>query len=236
MAEPLGQPLLVTTLDDRVYEAIRDRIVQGLAPGTPLRLADLAAQFGVSIMPVRAALARLEQDGLVRQQPHRGSVVSPLELEDLEEIQALRFGIEGYAARRGAAAVRTADIKKMHSLVRRLRAAAVAADLDSYLELAAAFHDVCYAAVGRPRLTALVAAHRRAAERYIRAVLAHEQLLGESVVAQERFLAACEAGDGAAAERELRGSLEWLTMELARLLGEGAAATPFVPDRVLVPA
>jgi len=225
MPEPLGQPLLVMTLDDRVYEAIRDRIVHGLAPGTPLRLADLATQFGVSIMPVRAALARLEQDGLVRQQPHRGSVVSPLELEDLKEIQALRFGIEGYAARRGTESMAPADLRKMRTLLRRLAVAAEAADLDSYLELVAAFHDVCYGAVGRLRLTALVAAHRRAAERYIRAVLVHEQLLGESLVTQERFLAACEAGDGAAAERELRAALDWLTSELAGLL-DGDAAAP----------
>jgi DNA-binding GntR family transcriptional regulator len=233
MRVPLGQPLVVRTLDAQIYEAIRDRIVHGLAPGTPLRLADLATQFRVSIMPVRAALARLESDGLVRQQPHRASVVSPLELEDFEEIQALRAGIEGYAARLGAQAIDQADVRKMKALLRRLATEAVAGDLDSYLAVTAAFHDVCYDATGRPRLSALVAGHRRAAERYVRAVLAQTPGFADSVASQERFLAACEARDGQAAEQELRTALDWMTAQVARLLGE-QLETPVlskVPDR-----
>jgi DNA-binding GntR family transcriptional regulator len=225
MEQQLGQPLLVTTLDDRVYEAIRDAIVHGLAPGTPLRLADLATQFGVSIMPIRAALARLEQDGLVHQRPHRRSVVAPLELEDLEEIQALRAGIEGYAARRGASLMGPADLRRMRTTLRRVSAAAKAGDLDDYLVLTSTFHDLCYSAVGRPRLTALVAAHRRSAERYIRAILAQTPGFAASVQSQEAFLAACEAGDGEAAEAVIDDALAWITAELRRLLSPDPRST-----------
>jgi DNA-binding GntR family transcriptional regulator len=221
----LGRPLRVQTLDDRVYEAIRDEIVHGLAPGTPLRLADLAAEFGVSIMPVRAALARLEADGLVRQQPHRGAVVSPLELDDLQEIQALRAGLEGYAARLGAERIAEPELRRMRVLLTRLQEATTPGALDTYLALSAEFHDTCYAAAGRTRLLALVAGHRRAAERYIRAVLTRTPGFADSAAHQERFLAACEAHDGDMAERELRSALAWITNRVAKILTEPAAAS-----------
>ena len=50
-------------------------------------------------MPVRSALSALQAEGLVRQMRHRGATVAPLGLEDLEVIQAVRAGIEGFAAR-----------------------------------------------------------------------------------------------------------------------------------------
>src|SRR2546426_1115964 len=94
--------LEIKSAEDHVFEALRARILRGLAPGSPLRLAEIADQYGVSMMPVRSALRRLEAEGLIRQLPRRGAVVAPLELSDLEEIQAVRAGLEGYAARLGA--------------------------------------------------------------------------------------------------------------------------------------
>ena len=94
--------LVIKSTEDQVYETLRREIVRTLEPGTPLRLSAIAERLGVSTMPVRAALLRLESEGLVRQVARKGAVVAPLELEDIEEIQAIRWGIEGLAARLGA--------------------------------------------------------------------------------------------------------------------------------------
>ena len=76
---------------DWVYEEIRDAIIDlRLRPGEPLREATIAAQLGVSKTPIREALARLEQEGLVETTSFKGAVVSGYSPRDLEEIYELR--------------------------------------------------------------------------------------------------------------------------------------------------
>ncbi len=87
-------PLVIKSAEDQVYEVLRDEILHDLEPGMALPLAGIAERLGVSTMPVRAALMRLEADGLVRQQPRRGAIVAPLEVDDVQEIQAVRAGID----------------------------------------------------------------------------------------------------------------------------------------------
>ena len=66
-------------LRDRAYAAIRDAIVDGtLAPGERLRDQELCEWLGLSRTPVREALSRLEQDGLVESAPQRFTHVAPL--------------------------------------------------------------------------------------------------------------------------------------------------------------
>src|ERR671923_1292494 len=96
-------PLDVSSVEDGVYRALRKEIGSlALAPGRRLRLEELAARFDVSLTPVRHALRRLESEGLVVSLPRRGSRVAPLSVEELEEIQALRLGLECFLARYGA--------------------------------------------------------------------------------------------------------------------------------------
>ena len=120
--------------EDHVYTVLRTEIEHGLEPGTPLRLSAIAERLGVSTMPVRAALKRLEGDGLVRVLARRGTVVAPLELDDIEEIQAIRWGIEGLAARLGAEACTDADVAAMRGHLERIREASAARDMDAYLD------------------------------------------------------------------------------------------------------
>jgi len=142
--------LIVKSTEDQVYEALRTEVLQGVEPGTPLRLSAIADRLGVSTMPVRAALRRLEREGLVRQTARKGAVVAPLELQDVQEIQAIRWGIEGLAARLGAQAIAEAGLAAMQGHLDRIRGAAAAADLDAYLAATYAFEDACYEAADRP--------------------------------------------------------------------------------------
>src|SRR5262247_3560247 len=85
---------------DWVYEELKSAIVDlRLAPGDPLREATLADQLGVSKTPIREALTRLEQEGLVETTSFKGAVVTGYSRRDLREIYELRALLEGAAAR-----------------------------------------------------------------------------------------------------------------------------------------
>ena len=88
---------------DWVYEEVRGAIIDlRLQPGTPLREAAIAEQLGVSKTPVREAIGRLEQEGLVETTSFKGAVVSCYSQDDLREIYELRELLEGAAARTAA--------------------------------------------------------------------------------------------------------------------------------------
>jgi DNA-binding GntR family transcriptional regulator len=166
-------------------------------------------------MPVRAALSRLEAEGLVCQLPRRrGAIVAPLQLEDIEEIQAIRSGIEAFAALLGAENIGVEGVARMGELLAQLKDMAAEESLDAYLALEWDLHAACYSAAGRTSLVRLVEDYRRRAERYIRMAVESSPGFGRSVVFQERLLKACERRDGPAAERITREALAWTVAEV----------------------
>jgi len=229
-------PLVIKSAEDQVYEVLRDEILTAMEPGRPLPLAQIAERLGVSTMPVRAALMRLEADGLVRQQPRRGAIVAPLELEDVQEIQAVRSGLEGLAARLGARRIDERGVGRMAELLGVLRSAAARRDLEQFLRIATEFEEQCYRAAGRPRLLHLVQGHRQAAQRYVRLAL------GDSpdfeVAFHERFFVAASAHDGPAAESVIREALAWTLERLTRKLtpADDASAPEAVDTLTTQPA
>jgi DNA-binding GntR family transcriptional regulator len=113
--------LIVRTLSDRVFEIVREQIVTGrLGDNAPIRQDALAAELGVSKIPLREALARLEQEGLISSQANRGYFVKPLSAERLDELFALRLAIEpqaaAYAASRAGDAERAAAVEAFERL------------------------------------------------------------------------------------------------------------------------
>jgi len=110
--------LVVRNLSEQIYEIVRERILAGdLAPGAPVRQDSLAADLGVSKIPLREALSRLEQDGLLTSYPNRGYVVRPLSTEEATEIFQLRLQLEPQAA---AAACKLANAAQQQEASARL--------------------------------------------------------------------------------------------------------------------
>src|SRR6185312_3324093 len=103
--------IVVQTLSEQIYALMRDRIISGnLTADTAIRQDALAAELGVSKIPLREAFARLEQDGLLQYITNRGYFVRPLSYDEVEEIYALRLKIEPEAV--GAAARKAGDKEK----------------------------------------------------------------------------------------------------------------------------
>jgi DNA-binding GntR family transcriptional regulator len=91
--------IVVRTLAERIFDVIRERIVEGKLPVMePVRQDALAAELGVSKIPLREALARLEHEGLLTSQANRGWFVRPMSSDQAEEIYLLRLAIEPAAA------------------------------------------------------------------------------------------------------------------------------------------
>jgi DNA-binding GntR family transcriptional regulator len=104
--------LVVRTLAEQTYEWVRRRILSGeMPPGFQLRQDTIALELGCSKIPLREALTRLEQDGLLSSYPNRGYVVRPLFADEAREVFALRLKLEPAAA--GEAARRAGDAERL---------------------------------------------------------------------------------------------------------------------------
>lgn len=212
MSEALKQiaPIGRESVEDRVAHALRELIGNGQLPqGTPLVQRELAQRLGVSQTPVRLALTELQRAGLVQVGETGRATVTRLTREDLEEIYAARLGLEGLAARLGAAAVEAAELDRMRDLLAELRVRARDRDVDGYLRVRWDFHAACYEAARRPRLLAEVERLYWRSERYNRRVLSSRERYRRSVEHYQRFFDACAERDGVLAERIIHESTRW---------------------------
>ena len=95
--------IVVRTLSEQVFDVVREQIVTGKLPqDRPIRQDALAMELGVSKIPLREALGRLEQEGLLTSHANRGFFVRPMSPAEAEEIFALRLAIEPDAAARAS--------------------------------------------------------------------------------------------------------------------------------------
>jgi DNA-binding GntR family transcriptional regulator len=110
-----------TTAHSYAYETLRGQILSGtLAPGTPLIQSNLAAELSISMTPVREALRDLSTEGLVTQSPHRGAVVTALDVADAIEINEIRLKLEPDAVADAVPLYQDADIAALEELYTRL--------------------------------------------------------------------------------------------------------------------
>ena len=106
------------TITDRVLTHLRTRILNGtITPGERIDQAEVARQFGVSLVPVREALARLQSSGLVHIVPHRGVFVEPISLTEMIDIYYMREVLEEQAAQLAAKNMTDATIGALESLI-----------------------------------------------------------------------------------------------------------------------
>ena len=104
------------------YDALRDAIVRGdIAPDARLVEADLSATFDMSRGAVRTALIRLEQDGLVVREPHRGARVRRVSDDEAIEILEARAVLEGLVARQAAERIDDAGRSRLRACLDRQR-------------------------------------------------------------------------------------------------------------------
>jgi len=140
------------TKTERIVNELRALISSGeIARGERIQQDQLAARFNTSITPVREAIKRLEAEGLLVSEPHRGVRVSSADLEQIKGVYVARRMLEPYASRRAALRVSRQDLHRAQDLVDQM------ADAGSDLpEVNRHFHFLFYDKCGIPALSALL--------------------------------------------------------------------------------
>lgn len=210
--------IIVKTLSDQVFEVVREQIVTGqLGEDAPIRQDALANRLGVSKIPLREALARLEQDGLLTSQANRGYVVRPMTTAELDEIYDLRLKIEPEAAAFASTVATDEDRTAVLDAFRRLDRAA-ASELGQVAIRNREFHTALVRPGGRDLTTQLVQRLTIFAERY---VVAHLQPAGRDARAHHEHHELLEAWLGRDSRRvkkvlteHIRGTADDLRAQL----------------------
>lgn len=144
----------------QIFEHLRELIISmSLTPGTVLSRADLAMQYNISQTPVRDALIRLSEEGLVDVYPQHATVVSRIDVNLAQEAHFLRLSVEMEIARTLASAAGPALIERLRLLISRQKSALGDEDLPAFTLADQAFHRQMYEAAKVPHLYALVRRH-----------------------------------------------------------------------------
>lgn len=114
-------PVQYSSLAERAYLLIRDKILKGELPlGTPLSRRKLAAEFGMSFVPVSEALQRLESEGMVESRPRVGTRVRAPGPQDLRNCYIIREALESQAARLFSEKASSAERNELLAMADRL--------------------------------------------------------------------------------------------------------------------
>jgi DNA-binding GntR family transcriptional regulator len=159
------------TLSRQVYEQLLRQIFSGeLTPGSPLGQAELSAQLGVSRTPIREALGRLAEYGVVESRPNHGCVVSRLGREKLIHLHEVREALEGMAIELACGKLTDADLADFEALAEAARDQTAPGYLKSSDEFDVALHGLIAERSGNPLLV------REIRELHEMTLLIHDQL------------------------------------------------------------
>lgn len=199
-----------STSAERVIASLRHAITSGtLQAGAPVRQEEVAAQHGVSRMPVREAFRQLEAEGLLVIYPGRGAFVKQLSPAEVEEIYDIRILLECDAVRRALPSLTPPILAEAEALLERL---AATQESGEFGRLDEAFHAMLYAPAQRPRLLELINTLRNQVTQFLYAVAPMQTYRDGAMDEHRQILDACHAGDGeaavAAVEAHLRNSVD----------------------------
>ena len=182
-------------LRDDAYRMLRDAIVAGeLAPGSVIRDGELAEGVGLSRTPVREALARLADEGLVETKPHSWTRVTPLVLREVRDALVVVRAMHELAVRLAVPRMTERDHALMRAANKRFASALDKGDVEAALEADDALHGVPIDVLGNRVIAATIERQLPLIRRLER--LRFGSLLGRrSIGWHEQLIDACEEGD-----------------------------------------
>ena len=189
------RPVTRVLLRDQAADRIRTAIVVGdLAPGAVIKDVELAGSLGLSVAPVRAALSRLADEGLVEAKPQSHTRVTPLVLGQVRDAAVVVRAMHELAVREAVPLVTADDVAVMRAANQRFAAAVDRGDAGGALAADDELHDVLLDRCGNGAVRATIDRFTPAIRRLERQrfAAAHGR---ESVDLHDRLIAACAAGD-----------------------------------------
>lgn len=219
LSRPMSAPIAHRTLSSAIAEQLRRSILGGQrAAGTQLRQDALAAEFGVSRIPVREALFQLEAEGLVRIEPHKGALVAGFALAEIDDVFDLRVLLEPRLLAASAPRLTAADFAEIERLDAAFAEAIARQDVARWGELNALLHGSLYRHAGLPRTQAIVATLLQSSDRYTRVQMNRSAALVRAQREHHKLIALARAGRIDEACTYLRAHIEAVRQDLHKLL------------------
>ncbi len=222
-------PLKRTRLTDEAAQVLREAILTGeIASGTRLRQVQLATQLGISRTPLREALMKLEQEGLIELLPGGGLRVAVLNLDEAVELYDIREVLDGLAARLAAQRIDERGIRDLERHLMRMRECLTRQDAHTWFVAHVAFHDWIFRASGNGRLQALSSVVRLSIQRFHPVLLTTPNRPVEAYQEHRDIFEAIQVHDPEAAERLARAHIarakEIALKVMARAQGPASAS------------
>lgn len=205
------EPITAQTLSETATERLRRAIQSGaLAPGEALVERELAAQLGTSRVPVREAIQRLIEEGLVKKIANRGALVYLPSAVEIEEITSIRIVLEQFVAERVAQRWTPDADAEFCEIVDRMRVGVAARDRPRLSLLDNEFHATTWRVAAHGVLMDVVASLRQRMTRLLNETVAlmTDDALPGIIDAHEELIAVFRAGDAAKAREEMRRHIE----------------------------
>jgi DNA-binding GntR family transcriptional regulator len=193
------------TKQERVYQAVRERILSGAyGPGYRVVIDALADEFEISALPVREAIRRLEAEGLVVYRPNAGAQVAPADPGVFDEEMTVLALLEGYATALAAPHLGDDGLAKLRDVNEQMVAAADRLDSLEFGRLNQEFHAVIYEYCPNPALVSMLRDVARRLDAIRRTVFVQIPYRGSQSVAEHAELLDLIAAGAPASELEAK--------------------------------
>ncbi len=214
-----------------VYRRIREGIIAGrFVPNERLVEANLSKALGAGRTAVRAALVRLDQEGLVTREHNRGARVRLVSDGEALQIEEVRAALERLLARQAAAKASAGDIRELRSVLVDMRKRYAGGDAIGYSELNPKFHQLIWAAARNPTAGRLVGTLKSQSLRFQYQTMLRPGRTERSLREHELIFSAIVAHDPEAADAAMRDHLEEVLETLRWAIGRKGRPPHWLPD------
>lgn len=221
-------PVAHATLHERVYDTLRNTIMQGaFASGESLTIRTLAAELGTSVMPVREALRRLSAEGALEMLPNRSIKVPSMDADRIAEICHLRMLLEGDAAALAAVRITGEELSAVRGHHRDFLDSVRARDVGRLLQAGQSLHFTIYEAARSPTMLSFIGMLWLQSGPWLAEPLRRTfekstvRIFAEAIGMRHRaIIEGLEAGDGARAAAAVRLEMGDLTGYLRSTVGQ----------------
>ena len=191
----------LVSLEEKVYRTLEEEILSGkLTRGASLGEIALSERLGVSRTPVRSAIHRLAEDGLVQTITNRGAVVVGITRDDLVDIYRIRVRLEGLASATAAERISDEGLRTLRDSVELSEFYINKKDTEKLKELDSEFHETIYRESGNRLLCKTLSELHRKIKSYRKLSLSVPGRLERSVYEHKEILEAIEARDAERAD------------------------------------
>src|ERR1700722_12886085 len=206
------------TAASRIYADLRSELVSlQRRPGEPISEAEIALSYGVSRTPVREAILKLSDDGLVEIFPQSGIFVSRIPLAALPEGIIIRKALEETTPRLASGLATSSQILALHSILERQREADAARDRDGFHQADELFHATIAEIARYPGIWKLILQVKVHVHRFRRLTLPQAGRMTQVIAEHAVILSAIEAHDAAGAAIAMGKHLERLLGDIASI-------------------